>query len=367
MNLKEWIEDKIRENSWEQRLNEDSPYEDIVSIIAKLSKVPKTKIKAKRYGYKTPKKIEISDVAPEMDEKKYKEANKLAEKYNDAFEYSDLDIIEETPWLSSVEYTEPPKSVYENMSMFSRGFKPYTGKEYNKFLKDYLMESVDEGYITKAEGMDNYSNSKVKPSVFTNKDIQKYNNLFGNLDKDEIIVTNNITDEYIPDEYKTAVDLYNDIPKTYNLYGNPDFAWEYIEAELPKINEFRTDLKPYNKKKDGYDRHPLYKWYLDQNDVGNKYATTLKDFESVFDATAPIDNIEGATRWGLTDWGDKANKHVAIMDDISTENRYSIMKRIAKGIDNIKNRTDLSYKEKIELLVKFRNEMNREIDAMKDF
>ena len=82
MNLKQWIEDKIRENSWEQRLNEDSPYEDNASLIAKLSKVPKTKIKAKRYGYKTPKEIEISDVAPEMDEKKYKEANKQEERNN---------------------------------------------------------------------------------------------------------------------------------------------------------------------------------------------------------------------------------------------------------------------------------------------
>ena len=367
MNLKQWIEDKIRENSWEQRLNEDSPYEDNASLIAKLSKVPKTKIKAKRYGYKTPKKIEISDVAPEMDEKKYKEANKLSEKYSDAFEYGDIDVTEYTPWLTNAEYTEPPKSVYEYMSMVSRGLKPYTGKEYNNALKDYLMEGVDEGFQTKAEAMDQYRNSKVKPSVFTDKDVQKYENLFGNLDKDEIIVTNNYTDEYIPDEYKTAVDLYNDIPKTYNLYENPDFAWENIEAELPEVSEYRTELKPYNKNKDDYYSHPLYKWYLDQNNAGNKYATTLKDFESVFDATAPIDNIEGATRWGLTDWGDKANKHVAKMDDISNENRYIIMKRIAEGIDNIKNRTDLSSEDKIKLLVKFRNDMNREIDAMKDF
>ena len=229
------------------------------------------------------------------------------------------------------------------------------------------MEGVDEGFPTKAEAMDQYRNSKVKPSVFTDKDIQKYNNLFGNLDKDEIIVTNNYTDEYIPDEYKTAVDLYNDIPKTYNLYENPDFAWENNEAELPEISKFRTKLKPYNKKEDGYYRHPLYEWYLDQNKVGNKYATTLKDFESVFDATAPIDNIEGATRWGLTDWGDKANKHVAKMDDISKANRYIIMKRIAEGIDKIKNRTDLSSEEKTELLEKFRTNMNKEIDAMRDF
>ena len=367
MNLKQWIEDKIRENSWEQRLNEDSPYEDNASLIAKLSKVPKTKIKAKRYGYKTPKKIEISDVAPEMDEKKNKEANKLAGKYYDAFEYKDLNVLEDTPWLNSTEYIEPPKSVYEDMSMFSRNFRPYTGKEFNEFLKDYLMEGVEEGFQTKAEAMKEFRNSKVKPSVFTDKDVQKYNNLFGNLDKDEIIVSNNYTDEYIPDEYKTAVDLYNDIPKTYNLYKNPDFAWEYIEKELPEISEFRTELKPYNKKKDGYDRHPLYEWYLDQNDVGNKYATTLKDFESVFDATAPIDNIEGATRWGLTDWGDKANKHVAIMDDISKENRYRIMKHIAEGIDKIKNRTDLSSEEKIKLLEKFRTSMNKEIEFMKDF
>lgn len=367
MNLRQWIEDKIRENSWEQRLNEDSPYEDNASIMAKLSKVPKTKIKAKRYGYKTPKKIEISDVAPEMDEKKYKEASKLAEKYNDAFEYDELNVIENTPWLTDATYTEYPKSVYENMSMVSRGFKPYTGKEYNRSLKDYLMDGVNEGFLTKAEAMNNYRNSKVKPSVFTNKDVQKYNNLYGNLDKDEIIVTNNFTDEYIPDEYKTAVDLYNDIPKTYNLYDNPDFAWENLEAELPEVRDFTMELKPYNKKKYGYDKHPLYKWYLDQNDVGNKYATTLKDFESVFDATAPIDNIEGATRWGLTDWGDKANKHVVKMNDITKENRYSIMKRIAKGIDNIKNRTDLSSEDKIELLKKFRYDMNREIDAMKDF
>lgn len=35
MNLKQWIEDKIRENSWEQRLNEDSPYEDNAILLAK--------------------------------------------------------------------------------------------------------------------------------------------------------------------------------------------------------------------------------------------------------------------------------------------------------------------------------------------
>ena len=35
MNLREWIEDKIRENSWENRLNEESPYEDNAISIAK--------------------------------------------------------------------------------------------------------------------------------------------------------------------------------------------------------------------------------------------------------------------------------------------------------------------------------------------
>lgn len=46
MNLKQWIEDKIRENSWEQRLNEDSPYEDNALSIAKaiLKKTKKGKI-----------------------------------------------------------------------------------------------------------------------------------------------------------------------------------------------------------------------------------------------------------------------------------------------------------------------------------
>lgn len=367
MNLKQWIEDKIRENSWEQRLNEDSPYEDNASIIAKLSKVPKTKIKAKRYGYKTPKKIEISNEVPEINEKKNKEASKLAEKYNDAFEYEDFGITNETPWIDGVGYTEEPKSVYEDMSLLSRGFKPHTGKEYNNALKDFLMEGVDEGFQTKSEAMDQFRNSKVDPSVFTKKDVQKYEDLFGNLDKDEIIVTNKYSDEYIPSEYKTAVDLYNDIPKTYKLYENPDFAWENLEKELPEVSEFGTELKPYNKKKDGYNKHPLYKWYLDQDNAGNKYATTLKDFESVFDATAPIDNIEGATRWGLTDWGDKASKHVAKMDDISKENRYYIMKQIAEGIDKIKNRTDLSSEQKTKLLEKFRTNMNKEIDLMKDF
>ena len=35
MNLREWIEDKIRENSWENRLNEESPYEANAISIAK--------------------------------------------------------------------------------------------------------------------------------------------------------------------------------------------------------------------------------------------------------------------------------------------------------------------------------------------
>lgn len=35
MNLREWLEDKIRENSWENRLNEESPYEDNAISIAK--------------------------------------------------------------------------------------------------------------------------------------------------------------------------------------------------------------------------------------------------------------------------------------------------------------------------------------------
>lgn len=35
MNFREWIEDKIRENSWENRLNEESPYEDNAISIAK--------------------------------------------------------------------------------------------------------------------------------------------------------------------------------------------------------------------------------------------------------------------------------------------------------------------------------------------
>lgn len=35
MNLREWLEDKIRENSWENRLNEESPYEANAISIAK--------------------------------------------------------------------------------------------------------------------------------------------------------------------------------------------------------------------------------------------------------------------------------------------------------------------------------------------
>lgn len=35
MDLREWLENKIRENSWDYRLNEDSPYEDNAISIAK--------------------------------------------------------------------------------------------------------------------------------------------------------------------------------------------------------------------------------------------------------------------------------------------------------------------------------------------
>lgn len=239
MNLKQWIEDKIRENSWEQRLNEDSPYEDNASLIAKLSKVPKKKVKLKNG-----KTVQVRDYLPEIDEKKQEILDRTGKtqlelSYPETGSYSDFSYDEEgANWR--------PRESENNMGSNYRDVfgdyntTVYTPKDHNAEFKDYLYEGVDEGIMDRAEARDLYADREFQGEKLkqANKDVKEYKKLINGLTEENAIVSpytlENSIDNFISDAKweakKERAAKYRDYLKNkYNLPEN-DALDSYIRG-----------------------------------------------------------------------------------------------------------------------------------------
>ena len=154
MNLKQWIEDKIRENSWEQRLNEDSPYEDNASLIAKLSKVPKKKVEEG-------KTVQVRDYLPEIDEKKQEILDRTGQSqhelsYPETGSYSDFSYDEDGANWRQYDKSNNMGSNYKDV-FGDYKTTVYSPKDHNAEFKDYLDEMVGEDMMDKSEARDLYA------------------------------------------------------------------------------------------------------------------------------------------------------------------------------------------------------------------
>ena len=190
MDLKEWIENKIRENSWEHRLEEDSPYEDNASLIAKLSKVPKKKVKLKNG-----KTVQVRDYLPEIDEKKQEilERTGLSQhelSYPETGQYSDYSYDEDgTNWRNNKEDNNKGSNYRDVFGDYKT--RVYTPKDHNAEFKDYLDEAVGEGYMDKSEARDLYADREYQGEKLkqANKDTKDYQKLINGLTEENAIVS----------------------------------------------------------------------------------------------------------------------------------------------------------------------------------
>ena len=119
MDLREWLEDKIRENSWENRLNEESPYE------ANAISIAKPILKRAKNG-----KIAVD-----------KKRTKLAQEFAKKKGYDNYDLSNDEPFELRGGFTgdalggdysvfESDKKLFEDME-----------KEYPGITKDIILES----------------------------------------------------------------------------------------------------------------------------------------------------------------------------------------------------------------------------------
>lgn len=122
MNLREWLEDKIRENSWENRLNEESPYEDNAISIAKpiLKRLKNGKIEVDKKRTK---------LAQEFAAKKGQDSSELL--WNNPFD------LEST--LSN--YAVGTLARDRSWSQYTNKFFDDLEKEYPGITKDIIVES----------------------------------------------------------------------------------------------------------------------------------------------------------------------------------------------------------------------------------
>ena len=238
MNLREWLEDKIRENSWEQRLNEDSPYEDNASIIAKLSKVPKKKVKLKNG-----KTVQVRDYLPEIDEKKQEILDRTGQtqhelSYPETGQYRDFSYDEEgANWRPN----DKDNNMGSNYRYVFGDYKDriYNPKDHNAEFKDYLDEGVDEGFMDKSEARNLYADrifqgEKLKQANRETKDYQK---LINGLTEENAIVS--------PYKLENEIDNFTS-----------DARWE---ARVERAAKYRDYLKnkynlPENESLDSYIR-----------------------------------------------------------------------------------------------------------------
>lgn len=119
MDLREWLENKIRENSWEYRLNEESPYEDNAISIAKPI------LKRAKNG-----KIAV-------DKKRTKLAQEFADKYG---QYSP-ELLEDKPFDLEDAYTKDALGGDWNWFQSNKKFFDALENESPGITKDIIVES----------------------------------------------------------------------------------------------------------------------------------------------------------------------------------------------------------------------------------
>lgn len=321
MNLRQWIEDKIRENSWEQRLNEDSPYEDNASIIAKLSKVPKKKVKLKNG-----KTVQVRDYLPEIDEKKQEILERTGQSqhelaYSETGQYSDYNYDKDgANWRQN----EKDNNMGSNYRDVFGNYKTtvYTPKEHNAEFKDYLDEAVDEGFMDKSEARDLYADREYQGEKLkqANKDTKDYKKLINGLTEENAIVSPYKLEDKIhvfnsDAEWKAKKERaakYRDYLKNkYNLPENEsldyyirDFIddgkqtmWDAYTEEIEKAlgknkNNFIQEtqqiaqnnpivIPEYNE--------PIYTAYDLANDIDNLEKYSYKDYSNYNDGLGELD------------------------------------------------------------------------------
>ena len=321
MNLREWLEDKIRENSWEQRLNEDSPYEDNASIIAKLSKVPKKKVKLKNG-----KTVQVRDYLPEIDEKKQEILERTGQSqhelsYPETGQYSDFSYDEEgANWRNNEKYNNMGSNYRDVFGDYKTAV--YTPKEHNADFKNYLDEGVDEGFMDKSEARDLYADREYQGEKLkqANKDTKDYQKLINGLTEENAIVSPYKLEEEIDDFTSYAIwkakkeraAKYRDYLKNkYNLPENEsldsyirDFIddgkqtmWDAYTEEIEKAlgknkNNFIQEtqqiaqnnpivIPEYNE--------PIYTAYDLANDIDNIEKYSYKDYSNYNDGLGELD------------------------------------------------------------------------------
>ena len=312
MNLKQWIEDKIRENSWEQRLNEDSPYEDNASLIAKLSKVPKKKVKLKNG-----KTVQVRDYLPEIDEKKQEILNRTGKSqhelsYPETGSYSDFSYDEDgANWRNHEKYNNMGKNYMDVFGDYKTTV--YNPKEHNAEFKDYLDESVAEGYMDKSEARDLYADREYQGEKLkqANKDTKDYKKLINGLTEENAIVSpykledkiNKFSSDAIWNAMVERAAKYRDYLKNkYNLPENESLDYyirDFIDDGKQTMWDAYTDEieKALGKNKDKFIQEaqqiaqnnpivipeynePIYTAYDLANDIDNLEKYNYKDYSN---------------------------------------------------------------------------------------
>lgn len=303
MNLREWLEDKIRDNSWEQRLNEDSPYEDNASIIAKLSKVPKKKVKLKNG-----KTVQVRDYLPEIDEKKQEILERTGQSqhelsYPETGEYSEFSYDEEgSNWRNNEKYDNMGSNYRDVFGDYKTTV--YTPKEHNAEFKGYLDEAVDEGYMDKSEARDLYSDREYQGEKLkqANKDTKDYQKLIKGLTEENAIVSPHKLEEKI-DEFtsnakwkarKERAAKYRDYLKNkYNLPENEDlddYIRDFIDDGKQTMWSVYTDEieKALGKNK--------YKFIQETQQIAQNNPIVIPEYNepiyTAYDLANDIDNLE---------------------------------------------------------------------------
>ena len=321
MNLREWLEDKIRENSWEQRLNEDSPYEDNASIIAKLSKVPKKKVKLKNG-----KTVQVRDYLPEIDEKKQEILERTGQSqhelsYPETGQYSDYSYDEDGANWRNNEKDYNMGSDYRNVFGDYKN-KVYTPKDHNAEFKDYLDESVGEGYMDKSEARDLYSDREYQGEKLkqANKDTKDYQKLINGLTEENAIVSPYKLEakiaEFTSDAKRKArkerAEKYRDYLKNkYNLPENEDLYYyisDFIDyGKQTRWSGYTDEIeKALGKNKDKFIQEtqqiaqnnpivipeynePIYTAYDLANDIDNLEKYRYVDYSNYNDGLGELD------------------------------------------------------------------------------
>ena len=320
MDLKEWIENKIRENSWEHRLEEDSPYEDNAGLIAKLSKVPKKKVKLKNG-----KTVQVRDYLPEIDEKKQEILNRTGQSqhelsYPETGQYSDYSYDEEgANWRQNNRNNNMGSNYRDVFGDYKTTV--YTPKEHNAEFKYYLDEAVDEGFMDKSEARDLYADREYQGEKLkqANKDTKDYQKLINGLTEENAIVSPYKLEDEISNftsdaRWKAIVERaakYRDYLKNkYNLPENESLDYyirDFIDdGKQTMWNAYTEEIeKALGKNKDKFIQEaqqiaqnnpivipkynePIYTAYDLANDIDNLEKYSYKDYSNYNDGLGEL-------------------------------------------------------------------------------